>query len=338
MKNRVQLSGIGLTLALLFQSSYAIAGATCDATAFQELKRAVFAQNYNALVPLAPAIFYNGLNGSQMATNRANGTAEGQYSAGLFNRLTTASKIFVESDGDLSSVAQKILGAPDRRQMNSIVKRPSNSNGTAATTNARCGSNSCADMALEISAMHLVQGRSAQAVIDVISSSKLATFGSATSLFCEFDSSCKSKTDLDQSQNARVQKAANPPPMKAETPYAVREIVKASILGKIDNTSIYKVTPLQICGQTAFLMSGVSTRDQNSFVNSSSNVLVLEVGTRVMTLALAQGLAEKGSSVPSIFLGMFAGKAKRTLTDGYNEEAKRLGTAEVIDQNGLLKL
>ena len=336
MINRVRFSVVGLSMAVIFQSTFASAGPACDGAAFQQLKQAVFMQNNNWVVPLSPAITYRGLNGSQMATNHANGTAESQYSNQLFNRLATAAKTFLGSNGDVASVAQRVFGAPDRRQATQIVKRPSNSNGAAATTNARCGSGSCADMALEVSAMHLVPGRSAQAVIDLVSSSKLATFGSATSLFCELDANCKSKSDLDLGQNARVQKSSEPAPMKIGTTYAVREIVSAGMMGKIDNTSVYKVTALQICGQPAFLMSGISTRDQNSFVNSSSNVLVLELGANVMTLAFAQGVAERGSSVPSIFLGMFAGKAKNTVTEGYNDEAKRLGTSEVVDKNGSL--
>ena len=157
-------------------------------------------------------------------------------------------KAFIESDGTIELAAAKFLGATNRRQSVAIYKRANAA--TPASVDTKCRAGSCQDISLEVTALHSVNGKTAESVIDLISAAKLSSIKPAV------------------------------------VSYTAREVA-ASPLGTIDNTSVYKVTPFQICGHQAFLMTGISTRDQNSFMNASSDVLAVEAGSRVLTIAVA---------------------------------------------------
>jgi hypothetical protein len=323
-----------LATAILASTQVANAAPACSAQSFDALKAAISNQNkIGGAVPMAPAQAYIGLNLAQSNANSAAGTAEAQYLDRIFNRLGVIAKTFIET-GDIDAAAMKLLGAANRRQAITIYKR-SNAR-EAASPKANCGSGSCLDVSLEVLALHQVAGKSARQVMDIISAEKLSTMGAAKVYYCEAGAGCSRRSELVTS-NAKVRQSKNSESMRVEVPYTAREVA-SSIAGTIDNTSVYKITALDICGHQAFLMSGVSTRDQNSFSNASQDVLVVEANGKIMTVASAQGVAVKGSSVQSIFLGgLTGGFARATVVDGYNDESKLLGTAEQVDKNGFLK-
>ena len=325
-----------LVVGFAIASLQAEAAPMCSAAGFNALKQTLGTQNSVSGVATKPAIAYNGLNAVQIATNRRSGVAESLYTRQVFNRLASAAKKFIETDGDATQTAVKVFGDGSRRQVIQIYKRAEGDANAAALPSTRCGASSCADMSLEVIAMHSIPNKTARQAIDLISLSKLSTIGSATSLYCQTGAGCTRKDQI-TSSNSSVQSSASPSPMTVNQPYTVREIMSASFLGKIDNTSVYKVTPLSICGHLAFILSGVATRDQNSFSDSSSDVLVVEAGGRVLTLAVAQGIAPKGSQVPGIFLsGIFGGKVIKTLAGGYNDQAEQLGADERVTTSGML--
>ncbi len=285
-------------------------------------------------VAVAPAQAYIGLNIAQTTVNNASGTAEAQYLDRVFNRLGVVAKTFIEADGNIEPAATKMLGAGNRRLAITIYKRGSAQE--AASPKANCGSGSCIDVALEVLAMHQIQGKSAQAVMDIISANKLSTVGAAKVYYCEAGAGCSRRAELVTS-NAKVRQNKNKESMKLNVPYTAREVA-SSIAGTIDNTSVYKIQTFDLCGHQAFLMSGVSVKDQNSFANASQNVLVVEANGKIMSVAVAQGNAVKGSSVQSIFLGgITGGFARNTVVDGFNDESQLLGLNEKVDKNGFLK-
>lgn len=324
-----------LATAILASTQVANAAPACSLQSFDALKAAISNQNkIGGAVPMAPAQAYIGLNVAQSNANSAAGTAESQYLDRIFNRLGVIAKTFIETDGDIGAAATKLLGATNRRQAITIYKR-SNAR-EAASPSANCGSGSCLDVSLEVLALHQITGKSAQQVMDIISAEKLSTMGAAKVYYCEAGAGCSRRAEIVTS-NSKVRQSKNSESMRVNVPYTAREVA-SSIAGTIDNTSVYKITTFDICGHQAFLMSGVSTRDQNSFSNASQDVLVVEANGKIMTVASAQGVAVKGSSVQSIFLGgLTGGFARATVVDGYNDESKLLGTAEKVDKNGFLK-
>jgi len=310
------------------------AAPACALQTFDGLKQAILGQNtIGGAVAVSPAEMYVGLNASQSTSNAAAGTGDDQYASRLWNRIGITAKTYIESDGNIEIAAQKILGATNRRQAITIYKRSNPQE--AANPKANCGSGSCIDVSLEVIALHQVTGKSAQQVMDIISAEKLSTNGSAKVYYCEAGDGCSRKADLVTS-NAKIRQSNGREAMKLNIPYTAREVA-SSIAGTIDNTSVYKVTTFDVCGHTAYLMSGVGIRDANSFANSSSDVLVVEANGKIMTVAVAQGVALKGSSVQGIFLsGLVGGIAKSTVVKGYNQESGLLGTQEQVDKNGFL--
>jgi hypothetical protein len=324
-----------LATAILASAPFANAAPACTAQSFDQLKAAVVSQNKIAgMVPVAPAQAYIGLNLTQSNMKNAGGTAEAQYLDRVFNRLGVIAKTFIETDGDVQAASQKLTGAPNRRLAVTLYKR-SNSQ-EAASPNINCGAGNCVDMALEVLAIHKVQGKSAQQVMDIISAQKLSTVGAAKVYYCEAGAGCSRRSDIITS-NSKVRQSRNNESMKLNVPYTAREVA-SSIAGTIDNTSVYKITSFNICGHQAFLMSGVSVKDQNSFANASQDVLVVEANGKIMSVATAQGNALKGSSVQGIFLGGFTGGfARATVVDGFNQESNLLGVGEKVDKNGFVK-
>ena len=283
---------------------------------------------------MAPAQAYVGLSLAQTTANASAGTGESIFADRVWNRFGLAVKAFIEGDGNIELASTKMIGNVKRRQSVLIYKR-ANAN-EASSPNANCGSGSCLDVSLEVMALHSVSGKSAQQVMDALTAEKLTTNGTAKVYYCETGAGCQRKAEIATS-NSKVRISKGTESMKLNVPYTAREVA-SSIAGTIDNTSVYKVQSLDICGHQAFLMSGVGVRDQNSFANSSSDVLVVEANGKIMSMALAQGVAQKGSSVQSIFLsGFVGGIARGTVVKGYNEESKLLGTGEEVDKNGFLK-
>jgi hypothetical protein len=324
-----------LLTAILASTQVANAAPACSAQSFDALKAAVMSQNkIGGAVAMAPAQAYIGLNVAQSNANNSAGTAEAQYLDRVFNRLGVAAKTFIEGDGNIEAAATKALGATNRRLAITIDKRGRAQE--AASPKNGCGSGSCLDVSLEVLAMHKVPGKSAQQVMDIISAQKLSTVGAAKVYYCEAGAGCSRRAEIVTS-NAKVRQSKNSESMKLNVPYPAREVA-SSIAGTIDNTSVYKITSFDICGHQAFLMSGVSVKDQNSFSNASQDVLVVEANGKIMSIATAQGIAVKGSSVQSIFLGgLTGGFARATVVDGFNDESKLLGLNEKVDKNGFLK-
>ncbi len=306
----------------------------CSLQSFEELKLAIVSQNKVASVPLAPATIYAGLDSAQTARNSAAGSAESQYTEQLFNKFGAATKAFIEAGGSAEAAAVKFFGDANRRESAAIYKRATAA--TPASVDSKCGAGSCQDIALEVTALHTVARKTAETVIDSISAAKLSSIKPAVVSFCETGSQCAAKDQL-VIENSVVHRSEAASPMRLGVSYTAREVA-VSALGTVDNTSLYKVTAIQVCGHQAYLMAGVSTRDPNSFMNASSDVLVVEAESRVLTIAVAQGIAVKGSSIPGIFLNSFFGAmARKTLVTGYNQESVRLGTDETVDKGGFLK-
>lgn len=329
----VLMASVVIALSTL-SSHEAHAAAACTEPALQALRTALVAQN-QAPVPLAPAIAYNGLNGTQISQNKADNSSENRYMAQTFAKLARAVRAFIDSNGSLDQTAVTSMGAANRRHIPLIVKRPQgNAN---ASPNANCGSGDCQDFTIDVNQLHVLSNRSAKDIIDRISKYKLESIDSLDVRFCQTGQGCASKDDLAK-VGGRVQEVKTAVPMALNAAYTVREIVSIPFFGKLDNTSIYKVTPVTMCGKTAYLMTGRATRDANTFVNSSSDILAFEYADRVLVYVATQGLAAKGRGpAQSIFLGTFKGKAFGTLANSFNSRAEILGDTARVNSSGMLK-
>ena len=312
----------------------ALAADACTEPALVALRAALVAQNQGP-VPLAPAIAYNGLNGMQIAQNRANNSSENQYHAATFSKFSRAVRAFIDSKGSADQTALATLGAADRRHLPLIVKRPQgNAN---ASPQADCGAGNCQDFTIDVNQLHVLPNRSAKDVIDRISKYKLESIDSLDVRFCETAQGCAASSDLSK-VGGRVQEVKTAAPMAVNKNYTVREIVSIPFFGKLDNTSIYKVTPVTMCGKTAYLMTGRATRDNNTFVNSSSDILAFEYADRVLVYVATQGLAAKGRGpAQSLFLGTFKGKAFSSLANSFNGRSEVIGDTARVSPNGQLK-
>ena len=322
----------GLSIAVLPQVSSA--SDACTEPALNTLKAALIAQNKGP-VPLAPAIAYFGLNGSQLAQNRSDNSAENRYLAQVFGKMSQAVRSFIDSKGDVNQTALGTMGAAERRHLPLIVKRPQgNAN---ASPNANCGSGDCQDFTIDVNQLHVLSNRSAKDVIDRISKYKLESISSLDVRFCETGAGCATANDLGK-VGGKVQEVKVASPMAIGKPYTVREIVSIPFFGKLDNTTIYQVTAIPMCGKTAYLMSGVATRDANTFVNSTSDVLAFEYADRTLVYVATQGLAAKGRGpAQGVFLGAFKGKAFNTLANSFNGRAEIIGDATRVTNAGLVK-
>lgn len=325
----------GLLALALSLSTQAFAGETCSLESFQQLRNAFATQNNIPGVAISPAVTYNGL--SNQAIVEAGAKGAGDFLNRQFNRFGVTAKAFIEAGGDINAAATKIFGSANRRQAIEIWKHAGTE---ASSTGADCSESSCVDSALEVTALHLVTGKSAQQVIETISAAKIATVKPAVDYSCVTSASCARKDQLAPGAPGVLQTQAMTP-MRENTNYTVREIASNPI-ATIDNTSIYKIQSLSVCGHQAFLMSGVGTADANSFAKSSSDVLAVEAGGRILTVAFAQGIAQRGAAPQTLFLNTLpfinvAKKAKATVSDGYNLESGRLGTNETIGADGMLR-
>jgi hypothetical protein len=190
----------------------ASAAAACSPKSFAALKQVIISQNKAVSIPLAPAVVYAGLTNAQTVNNSANGTAESQYTDRIFNKFGAAAKAFIEADGSIDPAALKFFGVANRRQSLAIYKRANAA--TPASVDTKCRAGSCQDISLEVTALHSVEGKSAESVIDLISAAKLSSIKPAVVSFCETGSHCAAKAQLVPA-NSIVRREAAASPMRA---------------------------------------------------------------------------------------------------------------------------
>lgn len=313
---------------------------TCVADASARLKTLLKARSYEAPsgLKLSPERAYIGTTAKQSATDQ---TLVDRFLDGINGEFSLALQKFRQSNGPSSVSAERVsevvIGSAKARLATTVYRRLPIID-SVASANTKCKSESCLDFALEVRQVMVSDSKSANAVVDVLSASKLATNNDkAPTLSCVLGEKCEKQSDL--------VRLTNPFPMQQNKKYLVREMTKLPLwYGSIQDTTLYQVDAFDVCGEKALLLSSVLVSGagnigaDHSFDSSSLFALIAEHGSQTLMVGHYQATQLKKRGPAGFAFIDHTSQVREAMAGFFNRWASGIGTKERVNSTGQVTL
>lgn len=337
----MKLTATIFSVLTVFSSAFAQAAAPAcgpnDQKTLENLLKAKSrAVSNNPGIRLAPAsVFARETSpGGEAANNAIRAEA---LNVQVSTEMARALQSFYQSGGNAGTVSQTLFGNTQKRNSVEIKKRLKSQPNSPPSTQVSCKGGDCLDVAVTTRQIYKVQGRAISDIVDALSTFKLETLSDFTVNYCETGAGCLGKG------SSKMRSEESPRPMSLSRPYTVQEITKipgvvkmATGLRDIDNTSIYEVTPVQVCGETSYLVSGILVQGVSSFDEASFLVLISPLQSNSLVYGFFQAYSATARSRASYMFTSYEGMTRDVIAKEYGTQAKRLGSNEKVDKNGIL--